>query len=115
MKRSERHHLKDNTFASWMAERGRAVGFVAVAVLLAVVAAGAYAYWRSQEAARADARLTDALATSEAPVVPPAADTQPQPGTFSTETARLDAALPKFLAVGEEHPGSRAAIPARYH
>ena len=38
-----------------------------------------------------------------------------QAGTFQTERAKLDAALPKFTSAAEEFPNTDAGIAARYH
>ena len=38
-----------------------------------------------------------------------------QPGTFQTEQAKLDAALPKFVEAANAYPDTDAGIAARYH
>ena len=64
--------------------------------------------------------LAAALAVAEAPVVaptPPAPGSPmpvQQPGTFQTERAKLEAALPKFLEVADKYPSADAGITARY-
>jgi len=130
MKRTERHKLKENPFATWVGEltetavgHGRQIAFGAIAVVVVVGIALGYTYWRNQMAGEADAALAAALAVSEAPVVaPPAPGTPeaatppaPQPGTYPTETAKLEAALPKFQAVVDQYPDSAAANAAIYH
>ncbi|HET9370308.1 MAG TPA: tetratricopeptide repeat protein, partial [Vicinamibacterales bacterium] len=37
------------------------------------------------------------------------------PGTYPTETAKLEAALPKFMAAADAYPSNPAGITARYH
>lgn len=131
MKRAERHHLKENPFAKWVsgvteaavAHRQRVTyGLVALVVVAAGVAG--YAYWRVRVSSDADAALAGALAIAEAPVIAPAAagatDTAtpppaPQPGSHPSQTARLEAALPAFLAVATSHPSSDSATTALYH
>ena len=130
MKRTERHKLKGNPLAVWVGEvtetvagRGRAIAYGVIAVVVVAAVALGYVYWRGRMAGEADSALAAALAVSEAPVVaPPAPGTPeattpptPQPGTYPTEAAKLEAALPKFLAVVDAHPGSAAATAALYH
>jgi TolA-binding protein len=38
-----------------------------------------------------------------------------QPGSFQTEQAKLEAALPKFLEAADRYPNTEAGITARYH
>ena len=126
MKRTERHHLKENEFAEWLLgaktwyeANNRTVGYLGLAVLVVVVAAMGVAAYRQMSAGRASSALAEALAVAEAPVLPPApgeAGKPPiqRPGTYPTDRARLDAALPKLLAVAEAYPGSDAGIMARF-
>jgi predicted negative regulator of RcsB-dependent stress response len=95
-----------------------------VAVVLVALAVGGYAWWKQRQDAKASALLAEALAVSEAPVAPtptpspdgsPAPATPPAPGSYPTEQARLQAALPKFLAAAEAYPSATPGIAARYH
>lgn len=126
MKRTERHHLKENEFAEWLLgvrtwyEANRqAVTFIGIAlVVLAAAVAGTMSY-RRIDAGRASAALAEAMSVAEAPVVPPSAPTAgkapvQQPGTFPTDRARVEAALPKWLAVADAYPASDSGIIARY-
>lgn len=130
MKRRERHKLKENPLATWVGEltetaigHGRQIAFGAIAVVVVVGIALGYLYWRTRVTDEADAALGAALAVTEAPVVaPPAPGTPeataapaPQPGTYPTEAAKLEAALPKFRAVVDQYPASAAATAATYH
>jgi tetratricopeptide (TPR) repeat protein len=128
MKSIERHRLKENEFARTVAHardvvgaRQRDIVTIAIVIVVALAAVGGYAWWRQWRNARANAALASALATYEAPVVPPAAPAPgspaplPQPGTFQTEQAKLEAALPKFLDAAQRYPDSDAGIAARYH
>ena len=69
--------------------------------------------------------LAEAMVIEEARVMPPAPPPgttndptaiggQP-PGTYPTEQAKLEAALPKFQAAADAYPSSDAGITARYH
>jgi tetratricopeptide (TPR) repeat protein len=128
MKRIERHKLKENEFARSVAhardvltERQREITTVIVVAIVALAAVGGYLWWRGARDANANAAFAAALATHEAPVVPPAAPAPgspaplPQPGTFQTEQAKLEAALPKFLEAADKYPNSNAGIAARYY
>lgn len=126
MKRTERHHLKENEFAEWLLgaktwyeSNSKAVGYLGLAALLVVVAAMGVAAYRQMSAGKASSALAEALAVAEAPVLPPApgeAGKPPiqRPGTYPTERARLDAALPRLLAVADAYPGSDAGVMARF-
>lgn len=128
MKSTERHKLKENEFARSMARardvietRGRDVGLIAVAVVLVVALIAGYVWWRQSREANAGVALAAALTVYEAPVVPVAPPTPgspmpvPQPGTYQTEQAKLDAALPKFVAAADQFPNTDAGVTARYH
>jgi TolA-binding protein len=128
MKATERHRLKENEFArtvgrarASLEERGRDVGVVMLAILIALAAVGGYTWWRQSRNAKANTLLAGALAVHEAPVVAP---TEPapgspvpveQPGTFRTLQTKLEAALPKFLETADAYPSTDAGIAARYH
>jgi TolA-binding protein len=128
MKSQERHKLKENDFASTVLHAREALearrrdllwGLVVVIALLASV--GAYAGWQQVRSGRSTELLASALAVYEAPVVPPQAPAPgspapvPQPGTYRSEQAKLEAALPKFLEAADRYPSSDAGIAARYH
>lgn len=128
MKSIERHKLKENSFARTVADAREVMGtrqrdvvtIVVVAVVALALVAG-YTYWRQVRDARANAALASALAVYEAPVVPPVAPAPgsapplPQPGTFQTEQAKLEASLPKFLEAADKYPNATPGIAARYH
>jgi TolA-binding protein len=128
MKRQERHKLKENEFARSVAHAQEVFatrkqeilwGVTLAVVLLAIV--GGYTWWRQARNARATALLANALAIYQAPVVPPPAPAPgspapvQQPGTYPTEQAKLQAALPKFIETVDRYPSSQAGIVARYH
>jgi TolA-binding protein len=128
MKSVERHRLKENEFARTVAHardvaarRQRDIIAVAVVAAVTLAAVGGYTWWRQSRNTKANTALAAALATYEAPVVPPAAPAPgspaplPQPGTFQTEQAKLEAALPKFLEAANKYPTIDAGIAARYH
>ena len=156
MKRSERHHLKQNVLAVSMAHaedalrRRRREVIVGVSVTLVLaLAIGGYYFRQGQIASRAGALLAEAVVIGQAPVVPPpslepeAAGTDPAPGeapdpdapdtddappaqavealftqprgSYASDTARLEAALSKFMAAADAYPSTASGITARYH
>lgn len=128
MKSTERHKLKENDFARsvgaardmLMTRRGDLTRIVIAVVVVIAIVAG-YSLWRQSRNAKAGAALASGLALFEAPVMPVAAPTpgspvpMQQPGTFQTEQAKLDAALPKLMEAAEAYPNTDAGIAARYY
>lgn len=130
MKTSQRHHLKENDLALalgraqlWMTTNAKAIGIAAGLVVLVIVGVAGYLAWQASIENQARGMLADAMVTYESRVVPPAPSASPDeptmagamPGTFPSDRARLEAALPKFLATADEYPGTRAARTARFH
>ena len=128
MKATERHKLKENEFARSVAHarhvleaRRRDFGLMILVVVIAIAAIAGYTWWRQSRNAKADTLLAAALAVNEAPVVAPAEPTPgsaipvEQPGTFRTERAKLEAALPKFQDAADKYPSTDAGITARFH
>jgi TolA-binding protein len=127
MKSIERHRLKENEFArsvrrarELLDTRRRDMTAIAIVLVAAILLAGGYGWWRHARDSKANTALAAALAVAEAPVVaptPPAPGSPipvQQPGTFQTEQAKLEAALPKFLEVADKYPNADAGITARY-
>jgi FimV-like protein len=130
MKHSEREHLKENELAKALAAANQTVGqhkaqylAVAGAVIAVLLAVAGYSWWSRNADAAVSGLLADAMVVYEAPVqapVPPtetgstAAPTQ-MPGTYPTERAKLEAALPKFLAAAEASPASAPGRLARFN
>jgi TolA-binding protein len=123
MKRSERHHLKDNDLAN-LAKNARdviedkqgpiAIGLIAILVVLIV--GGGFFLWKSRVNGRAQTLLADALVLDDARVGPPAVPGTPEPSglSFPTARAKYQASLTKFKIVADEYPSSDAGIFARY-
>lgn len=128
MKRTERHHLKENELAHTLGRvndalttSGRTIGFAIVGLLVVAAVIGGYFIWRGRTEAAAGALLAEALTIAEAPVAPPAPPPQPgatppapPPNSYPTEQAKLEAALPKFLDVVGRYPSTDAGLAARY-
>ncbi|HXG89067.1 MAG TPA: tetratricopeptide repeat protein [Vicinamibacterales bacterium] len=133
MKQSERHHLKDNELAlalgqanMWAGRNQRTLMLTIAGVVLLIVAAVGFVTWRNSQDAKARTLLAEAMVVQEARVAPvvapdPAAPGTPatppalQPGTYPTERAKLEAALPKYMTAADRYPGSDAGQTARYH
>jgi len=121
MKRDERHHLKENEFANLVSRtsegvrsHSRGVGVAAVLIGLALLLVGGYFFWRNNREEKAGSLLAEALATAQAPIIPPAIGTAPVVGSFPNERARTEAALPKLLSAADAYPTSKAGIEARF-
>lgn len=126
MKTSERHHLKENEVAlaigrarAWLAAHRRGAGIASALAAGLLVGGGAYAAWTSHLENQARALLASAMVTAEARLVPPApaadGDAAPQPpGTYPSHRARLEAALPQFLAAADAYPSTAAGRLARF-
>ena len=129
MKRSERHHLKENELAQSVARarevletKARPIGGLVAAIVIVAAAVGGYALWRQNLNARASAMLAEAMVVADAQVVAPAPATDPKspppappPNSYPTEKAKLEAALAKFTAAADKYPRTQAGITARYH
>lgn len=132
MKTTERHHLKDNELAialgqvqGWADRNSRTL--LTVVAVIVVIGGGVLGYgaWRNNVDNKARAMLAEAMVIEEARVMPPAppagTTNDPNaiggqlPGTYPTERAKLEAALPKFQVAADAYPTSDAGLTARYH
>ena len=136
MKTSERHHLKDNELAialsqanDWAAQNQRPIRMGAIVLVVLAVAIGGYFLWKNSVDSRARTLLAEAMVIHDARIVPPqpaippaganaspatpAGPVQPA-GTYPTAQAKLDAALPKFVAAADAYPSTDAGQTARY-
>lgn len=132
MRTSERRHLKENELAlvlaqvrEWAGQNSQKVLAVGGTVVVLAVAVIGFMAWRSSVDTTARTLLAEAMVAYDARVTPPtppadagnatpAAPAQP-PGTYPTQKAKLEAALPKFLAAADAHPSSDAGQTARFH
>lgn len=131
MKRVERRHLKENELAQTIASvreyvepRQKQITTAAIAVVVIVILVIAVGLIRQRSASRGDDLLAQAMVALNARVVPvqpgdptdiPQAATFNATGTFTTEAAKLTAAVPKLKAAADAYPDSTAGITARYH
>jgi TolA-binding protein len=127
MKRSERHHLKENEVSvsvarAWELATENRQQVIAGGLLVAVIVAAlaGFLWWRQRVDSESRTLLADALAVADAPVAPPAVPgpdgkiPPPQPGSFVSEQAKLQALLPKLDAVAAKYPSTPAGLTARY-
>lgn len=122
MKRTERHHLKENALAALAINakqafkaRSRQATTIAVVVLVLVVGAIGYLTWRVRVQDGASALLAEAVAVSEARVGPPPAPGAPSIGlSFPTEREKYEVAQAKFKIAADRYPSTDAGMFARY-
>ena len=131
MKRKERHHLKENELVHSIETRARvprnppaSIAGAVVGVVVVVLAVDRVHGLSQQTQSRGSELLAEAMVAMNARVVPtgttgeenlPAGATLGATGTFSTEEAKLKAALPKLKAAADAYPDSASGITARYH
>ncbi len=132
MKTSERHHLKDNDFAlalgsaqEWYTKNQQMLLVTIGAIVIVGGGVGGYMAWKGSTDTKARGMLAAAMVIEEARVQPPGppagttndpAQTPGQaPGTYPTEQAKHEAALPKFLAAADAYPTSDSGLMARYY
>jgi TolA-binding protein len=128
MKSTERHKLKENEFArsvgvarDALATRSRDITRAVIAALVIVAIIAGYSMWRQSRNARAEAALATGLAIFEAPVMPLEAPAPGSPlpvqqsGTYQTETAKYEAALPRLMEAADAYPSTDAGVAARYY
>lgn len=128
MKSTERHKLKENELArsvdaarEMVSSRQNDIVRVLVIAVVLIALVGGFTWWRQAQFAKASAALAAGLAVFEAPVIAPTAPAPgspvpvQQPGTFQTEQAKLEAALPKLMAAADQYPSQPSGIAARYY
>jgi tetratricopeptide (TPR) repeat protein len=132
MKTTERQHLKDNELAialnqaqHWAGSNSRSLITAIGAIVVVAIAVFGYMAYRNNTDNKARELLTAAMVIEEARVMPPgppagttndpnAIAGQP-PGTYPTETAKLEAAVPKFQAAADAYPSTDSGLTARFH
>jgi TolA-binding protein len=132
MKTKHRRELKENDVVRMVAatreffeENGRRLTSAVVAVVVVGAAVFGFLTYRNREQARGQELLAQATVVLNTAVVPVTAETKPgdapaaasigAKGTFSTETQKLNAAVPKLRAAADAYPETSAGTQARYH
>lgn len=122
MKRTERHHLKEDPLAVRLralqdsARGGRWVA-VAGAVVVGLVVGGAFLGWQQWRASRASELFAAAMSIVDAPVAPADAGESAigtPAGAYPSEAAKLETAVPRLLAAADAYPSLSQGIAARY-
>jgi TolA-binding protein len=132
MKTKHRRELKENEVAQMIAavreyadQHGKAItaGLI-TAIVIGVAVMGILSY-RTRQQAQGQDLLAQAMVVLNTAVVPvtatanpgdaPAAASITAKGTFSTESQKLNAAVPKLKAAADAFPDTQAGIQARYH
>jgi predicted negative regulator of RcsB-dependent stress response len=128
MKTSQRHQLKHNEVTETLQQAYRrleqnrkVLATVVAAILIVGAGVGATYYYQSMRDSQASGVLAEAMAVADAQVVPPAQGLPGQPppppppaGSYPSDRARMEAALPKFIAVADAYPTTDAGLWARY-
>jgi tetratricopeptide (TPR) repeat protein len=121
MKRTERHHLKQNEFQhitlqvmDLFAAKRREV--TTILLVLAVVGLGGASYWAWHQHTqdKAHALLAEAMVVQEARVGPPAEATGGSGVTYPTERERTQDAVKKYRVAADAYPSTDAGVFARY-
>jgi tetratricopeptide (TPR) repeat protein len=122
MKRTERHHLKENELAhlargaqQLIETQSRQVTMILIGVAVVAVILIGYLTWRGSVNSRAQSLLAEATMIETARVGPPPAPGTPSQGlSYPNEREKLQAALTKFKAVADQYPSTDAGQFARY-
>jgi len=132
MKTKHRRELKQNDVVQMVAAareffqaNGRQLTWSTGAIIVVGVAVLGLLSYRNREQAKGQDLLAQAAVVLNTAVVPVNAETKPgdapaaagigAKGTFSTETQKLNAAVPKLRAAADAFPDTAAGIQARYH
>jgi FimV-like protein len=128
MKHSEKEHLKENELAHVLVAANESFGqnrsqvlAIGGGILALLVAVGGYVTWQRNKDATVSGLLAEAMVVYEAPVQAPAPPGMEggtgvpaqAPGTYPTEKAKYEAALPKFMAAADSAPSSTPGRLAR--
>ncbi len=121
MKRTERHHLKENELAHFAAvarqaveaRRGQLVAVVVVLLAVAGMLVG-YGIWQTRLENRAGRLLAEAMAVEEIRVGPPASpDKASGSPSFATDREKHEVALAKYKAVADQYGSTDSGLFAR--
>ena len=122
MKRTERHHLKEDPLAVRLralqeSARGGRWTAAAAAAVLGLAVGGGFLGWQQWRSARASELLAAAMAVVDAPVAPADAGESAAgapTGAYASEAARLETAVPRLLEAADAYPSLPQGIAARY-
>ena len=132
MKTKHRRELKENEVAQMIAatrefgqQHGRQMSNAIIAVIVIGGLVFAFLAYRNRQQSQGQDLLAQAMVVLNTAVVPVTATSNPgdapaaasigAKGTFSTESQRLNAAVPKLKVAADAYPDTQAGIQARYH
>jgi len=103
----------------WFEENRNLALYGGLAIALVAVGVAATLVVRQSSASTANRMLAEAMVVADAPVMPPTAGEAGKPalqapGTYPTDKARLEAALPRLLGVADSYPSLEPGVMARY-
>jgi len=120
MKRTERHHLKEDPLAAWVlgirelaAGSGAATIIAGAVVGIGILIGGLYA-WQQWRLAQSGEMLAAGMAIVEASVTVEGNEQSTGEGAYSSVEDKFEAALPLLQAAADAYPGLPAGIVARY-
>lgn len=120
MKRTERHHLKEDPLAAWVlgiresvAGSGATTIIVGAVIGVGVLVAGLYA-WQQWRLAQSSEMLAAAMGVVEASVAVEGDDQASSEGSYTSVESKYEAALPLLLEAANAYPSLQAGIAARY-
>lgn len=116
-----RHQLKEDKFqevtrgaiAQAQAHRQQ-LTLAAIVILVIAIAAGGFAYWRSQQDDQASAAMGQALNTYAAPIRPAGAPVDPAQLSYTSTAERDKEAEKQFQAVADKYPHTNSGKNALY-
>ena len=122
MKRTERHHLKEDPLAVRLramqeSARGGRWAAVVAAVVVGLVVGGAFLGWQQWRSSRASELLAAAMTIVDAPVAPADAGDATAgtpPGAYPSEAAKFETAVPRLIEAADAYPSLPQGIAARY-
>lgn len=120
MKRTERHHLKEDPLAAGVLAIREAVaasgatGIIVGVIVSGVVVVGGLYGWQQRRLAQSGELLATAMAVLEAPVASESEEQSTSAATYSSIDDKLEAALPLLSAAADDYPSLPAGIVARY-
>jgi tetratricopeptide (TPR) repeat protein len=132
MKTKHRRELKENEVAQMIAatrefgqQHGRQMSNAIIGLVVIAGLVFAFLAYRNRQQSQGQDLLAQAMVVLNTAVVPVTATSNPgdapaaasigAKGTFSTESQRLNAAVPKLKVAADAYPDSQAGIQARYH
>ncbi len=119
MKRTERHHLKEDPLVAWVLRIRESVAGSGTATIIGAVIGvgiligGLYA-WQQSRLAQSSELLAAAMVVVEASVAVAGDDQVSADGSYASVESKYETALPLLLEAANAYPSLQAGIVARY-